>query len=104
MVHVIWTNFAISELKNIVLYYRLAASNRVAEQIRKSIFNATRVLVKQALSGRLEENLEILQEGHRYIVAGNYKIIYRIIGSDVYITDVFDCRQNPKKITKRARK
>jgi hypothetical protein len=34
---IIWTNFAISELKNIFLYYRMVAGSKTADKIRKSI-------------------------------------------------------------------
>lgn len=98
MKQIIWTNFAISELKNIYLYHKMAASEKVADNIKKSIFNTVKKLSKQPLIGAVEENLIDLNQEHRYLVSGNYKIIYRIIGSDVYITDVFDCRQNPQKM------
>jgi plasmid stabilization system protein ParE len=93
-----WTNFAISELKNIFLYYRIVAGEKTAEKIKKSILISTKPLIKQPLIGALEENLTELKQGHRYLVVGNYKIIYRIIDNEVYITDIFDCRQNPTKM------
>lgn len=98
MRQIIWTNFAISELKNIFLYYRMVAGDEVADKIRKSIFNATKPLIKQPLIGQIEENLMELKQEHRYIVVGNYKIIYRLIKKDIYIIDVFDTRQNPEKM------
>lgn len=101
MGQVIWTNFAISELKNIYLYHRMIATERVADKIRKSIFEATRPLSKEPLIGAIEENLIELKQGHRYLVQGNYKIIYRIIQDNIYITDIFDCRQNPQKMKRR---
>jgi toxin ParE1/3/4 len=99
---VIWTNFAISELKNIYLYYRMVASEKVADKMRKSIFESTRRLSKQPLIGATEENLVGLKQGHRYLVEGNYKIVYRVLHDNIYITDVFDCRQNPQKMKKRS--
>lgn len=101
MRQIIWTNFAISELKNIYLYYRMVASDKVADKIRKSIFDGTKQLITQPLIGAVEENLIDLSQGHRYIVVDNYKIIYRVIQLDIYITDIFDCRQNPKKMKRR---
>lgn len=53
---------------------------------------------KLPLIGKIEENLIELKQEHSYLVEGNYKIIYRVIAKDIYITDVFDCRQNPQKI------
>ena len=79
----------------------MVANDKVADKIRKSIFDATRPLTKEPLIGQIEENLLDLKQGHRYLVEGNYKIIYRLVGNDIYITDIFDCRQNPQKIKRR---
>ncbi|MFN8843631.1 MAG: type II toxin-antitoxin system RelE/ParE family toxin [Chryseotalea sp.] len=79
----------------------MIASDKVADKIRKSIFDGTKPLIKQPLIGAVEENLIDLGQEHRYIVVDNYKIIYRVIQLDIYITDIFDCRQNPKKMKKR---
>ena len=76
----------------------MIASEKVAIKIRKSIFTATRQLIAQPFIGAVEENLFELKQEHRYLVEGNYKIIYRIINNDIYITDIFDCRQNPQKL------
>jgi toxin ParE1/3/4 len=68
------------------------------QKIKKSIFSATKPTINQPFIGVLEENLTDLNQGHRYLVEGNYKIIYRVVDNDIYITDVFDCRQNPIKM------
>jgi plasmid stabilization system protein ParE len=78
----------------------MVAGDKTADKIRKSIFSATRPLIRQPLIGTEEENLIDLKQGHRYLVEGNYKIIYRVIDNDIYITDIFDCRQNPTKMKK----
>jgi plasmid stabilization system protein ParE len=98
MRQIIWTNFAISELKNIFLYYRMVAGEKTADKIKKSIFSATKCIIRQPFIGAVEENLIDLKQGHRYIVEGNYKIIYRLKDNEIYITDIFDCRQNPTKM------
>ncbi len=102
MRQIIWTNFAISELKNIFLYYRMVAGDKVAGKIRKSIFTSTKPLIKQPLIGAIEENLIELKQGHRYLVDGNYKIIYKQEDNKIYITDIFDCRQNPSKMKRHS--
>ena len=89
MRQIIWTNFAISELKNIFLYYRMVAGDKTAEKIRKSIFSSTKPLIKQTFIGSEEENLVDLKQGHRYLVEGNYKIIYRIIDNNIYINSSY---------------
>ncbi len=98
MGQVIWTNFAASELKNIYIYYRIVANETVALKIKKNIFNAAKTIIKRPLIGAVEENLAELKQGHRYVVEGNYKIIYRVINKDIYIIDIFDGRQNPQKM------
>ena len=80
MGQVIWTNFAISELKNIYIYHKIVANVSVALKIKKNIFNSAKLIIKRPLIGAIEENLIELKQGHRYIVEGNYKIIYRLIG------------------------
>lgn len=98
MGHTIWTNFATSELKSIFLYYKLTVGASVADKIKRNIFRATKQIIKRPLIGAIEENLIELKFEYRYIVVDNYKIIYRIIEKDIYITDIFDCRQNPQKM------
>ena len=51
-------------------------------------------------SGQLEDSLKKLDEGYRYLVVGNYKLIYKEVKEGVLITDVFDTRQNPVKMNK----
>ena len=66
----------------------------------------TRSLLQQSnclrhpLSGQIEVNLQKLGEDHRYLVEGNYKIIYKKVKEGILITDVFDTRQDPVKILK----
>ncbi len=48
--------------------------------------------------GAIEALLAELGLEHRYIVEGNFKIIYRIAEETIYITDIFDTRRNPEDI------
>ena len=54
-------------------------------------------------SGQIEPVLEILKEGHRYLVSENYKVIYKKVSEWILKTDVFHTRQdhiiinNPKR-------
>ena len=96
---VIWSEFAISSLYDIHKYYKVAANEKVAKKIKSKIFTATRQLKQHPDSGQIELNLLSLNEGHRYLVEGNYKIIYKKITEGILITDVFDTRQDPIKMT-----
>jgi plasmid stabilization system protein ParE len=45
-----------------------------------------------------EEYLEHLGKGHRRVIEGPVKIIYRIEREHIYIIDFFDSRQDPEKM------
>lgn len=99
---VYWTKFALDALHNIYDYYKNNVSVLIANNIKESILLSTQQLEIQPLSGTTETLLKHLNEGHRYIIRGNYKIIYKIQSKRIYITDVFDSRQNPTKIYRNA--
>jgi plasmid stabilization system protein ParE len=67
-------------------------------EIRDQILDSTDILVKYPKLGKKEEYLEHLNLKHRRIIEGHYKIIYRIDKKIIYITDIFDTRQEPKKM------
>ena len=100
---IIWSEFAIKNLKDIFDYYSNKVSNKVAHKIRKQILNSTKQLPNNPKSGQLELNLKILNLNHRYLISGNYKIIYRIDQNKIIINDVFDTRQNPLKMNNKNR-
>lgn len=76
----------------------------VARKIKSRIFNTTHQLIKHPLSGQIETTLQKLNEDHRYLIEGNYKIIYRRIKQGILITDVFDTRQDPVNIFKSTKR
>ena len=101
---IVWTEFAILELQNIYYYHKINASAQVAERIKKSILESVTNLQKHYQMGQLEENLISLEKQHRYIVEQNYKIIYYHESKTIFITDIFDCRQNPQKMMQKVLK
>jgi len=92
------TKFALDTLHDIYEFYKNNASVLVANNIKESILLSTRQLELQPLSGTIEVLLQHLNEGHRYIIRGNFKLIYKIQSQRIYVTDVFDTRQNPTKL------
>jgi hypothetical protein len=48
--------------------------------------------------GQHEPYLKNLNKGHRRLIEGHFKIIYRIEGDYIYVTDFFDARQDPEKM------
>jgi toxin ParE1/3/4 len=100
---IIWSDFATHTLKEIYDYYKENASFRIAKKIKNKIFSTTRQLKKNPESGQIEVTLKNLNENHRYLVEGNYKIIYKIVEKGILITDVFDTRQDPVKLNNEKR-
>lgn len=52
----------------------------------------------QCNMGQVEPYLEDLPVTYRYLVEGNYKIIYKQKGANIYIMTIFDCRQDLSKL------
>jgi toxin ParE1/3/4 len=67
-------------------------------EIRNRILDKADTLLLHPLKGQKEPFLEHLGLGHRRLVEGHYKIIYRVIDECIYITDVFDSRQDFDKM------
>ncbi len=66
--------------------------------IRDQILDTADSLLSQPLKRQTEPFLEHLDLGHRRLVEGHYKIIYRVVGECIYIIDIFDSRQDPDKM------
>jgi plasmid stabilization system protein ParE len=103
-VKVIWSDFASKMLVDIFKYYKEAAGENVARKIKSNIFSSTKQIIKHPNSGQIEPLLTRFNEGHRYIVVGYYKIIYKQVQEGCLITDIFDSWQNPTKMNKATRK
>ena len=99
---ILWTDFSINQLKDIFDYHLIKASLNTAQKLVQRIIDATIILENNPKSGRKEDLLKDRTQEFRFIVVKNYKIIYWIDYefSVIYISMVFDTRQNPKKIIK----
>jgi len=95
---VFWTDTARFQLEDIFNYYKDKASIRVAGKLVKQIIDRTIQLEKNPNSGPKEPLLSERKFEYRYLVEGNYKIIYWKQDNYIKIATVFDCRQNPEKI------
>jgi plasmid stabilization system protein ParE len=95
---VVWTKFALNALLEVFTYYKTNVGFAIAINIRNNILSSARQLQNFPLSCPKEELLEDLGEGHRCLIRGNYKVIYKIVNEQLFITDVFDTRQNPERI------
>ena len=68
------------------------------EEFRERIKLSVRQLLKNPYLGQQEIRLAHLQKNHRRLIESNFKIIYFIEQETVYITDIFDTRQDPTKM------
>jgi len=97
-VKVIWSKRAIKGLTKIFEYYSQEASLSVAQKLVKALVDSTIQLKQFPQSGSEEQLLKGNQKEYRYIIIGNYKILYYLKPNQIIISNVFDCRQNPTKI------
>lgn len=69
-----------------------------AGEIALKLLDRAGELVANPMLGQIEPHLVHLGMGHRRVVEGNYKVIYRIGDDCVFILDFFDTRQHPRKM------
>lgn len=98
VVKVIWSDFALLQLKQIHNYYQTKSSDKIAKRLAKSIINRTILLEDNPLLGTKEPLLQNREHEYRFLVWKNYKTIYRIENKYIRIISVFDTRQNPKTL------
>ncbi len=94
-----WSVIATKQLKKIHHYYSIKSNIRVANRIIEGIIKKVTKLKDNPLIGVRDELLKDNGYEFRFIVEGNYKIIYYVSSDSISISAVFDCRQNPQKIT-----
>lgn len=99
---ILWTDFAINQLKDIFDYHLIKASPIVAQRLVQKIIDATIILENNPKSGRKEDLLLTRPQEFRFVIVKDYKIIYWIDYefNIINIATIFNTRQNPKKISK----
>ncbi len=94
----LWSDYAKDDLKEIYKYYKLKAGKQVADKIINAIVEKTKILGNKSRIGQKEELFNDKYKEIRYLVLGNYKIVYLIENNFIIISTIFDCRQNPMKL------
>ncbi len=83
-------------LEETLEFYDLQGVSREKQiEIVDSILSKTTLLIDNPYIGAVEEYLEHLNLDHRRLIDGDCKIIYRISDNYVFITEIFDTRQDP---------
>ena len=67
-------------------------------RLKREVDQQVKQLPVRPLAGALESELEHLGAGHRRVIVGPFKIIYRLTANAVYVTDIFDTRRDPKRM------
>lgn len=94
----IYTEQSLVSLEETLAFIAQKVSPEKLIEIRDRILDKSDTLLQQPLLGQKEPLLEHLGLGHRRIVEGHCKIIYKVVGEYIYITDIFDSRQDPDKM------
>ena len=99
---IIWSHFAITELDAIFSYYEENANRKVAQRLVEGIFSETKRLASYPETGAFENRIASDKRKYRRIIHNNYKIIYwiNVDQNRVEISDIFDARQNPIKMSR----
>ena len=99
-IKVFWTDTALNNLEDIFEYHKFKASVDIARRLVKRIVESTIRIQNSPKIGKVEELLRDRKFEYRFIVIGNYKIIYWIEDNLIKIAAIFDTRQNLEKINK----
>lgn len=94
---IIFTRRAETDIENIYLYFLEVAPYK-ADEVILQLVSRTEILITHPYSGPQEEFLKAFGFNYRFLVEGNYKIIYSVKETAVYIIQVFDARQDPLKM------
>lgn len=96
-----WTKRALKDLNQISVFNAKTIGKSKALAIAHSIVDAPKILENKDYDfkniGSIDETFNHLKQEYRKIFHGHYKITYRNGRTKIYITRVFDTRQNPNK-------
>lgn len=85
-----WSSLAKAQLDDIIDYYELNASPKVARRLFETLVDAADRLINFPYLGKMAEANPI----YRILVEGNYLIIYSIEEDYIRIAFLFDSRQD----------
>ncbi len=94
----VYTEQALVSLQEALGFIAPKVTQEKLLKIRDKILDKADSLLLHPFQGQKEPYLEHLNLDHRHLIEGHYKIIYRVIGDVIYITDIFDSRQDPEKM------
>jgi plasmid stabilization system protein ParE len=98
-VHVIWSDEALNDLETIYDFLG-EKSQPAAQRVTENILGRAKQLETFPESGQNQETINGSVKEYRYLVEGNYKVIYSYQPESlvVHIEIVFDTRHDPEKL------
>lgn len=98
---VVVTHFAVYQIRSIYDYYCFHVSIATAKKLKSAIISSIKTLKTEKAEWQEDEFLGYLNKNHKRLICGHNKIIFlfNLIDNVVYVTDVFDSRQDPIKST-----
>ncbi len=94
----VYTEQAIRSLQECLDFFPSEMPAERVNEVRDKILAKADKLLENPNLGQVEEYLEHIGQSHRRVIEGHYKIIYKIEGEAIIITDIFDSRQDPSKM------
>jgi plasmid stabilization system protein ParE len=94
----VYTEQAIASLQECLDFFPAEVPAQKVNEVRDRILAKADKLLESPYMGQHEEYLDHLGQSHRRVIEGHYKIIYKVEGELIIITDIFDSRQDPSKM------
>ncbi len=91
-----WSSDAMDDLKAIYNYFKENTSTNSARKFRKKIFDRAGHLKSFPKLGKKSE-ADFVHQEIRYLIEGNYRIVYRLEEDLITIIAITDSRSNPDK-------
>ncbi len=89
-----WNERALNSFHDIAVYLESEYSTKTSEKFVQNVFDKIAALQKYPTIGRKAPKRKSI----RFIlVEKHYRLYYRVSGSTLIISTIFDTRQNPKK-------
>jgi len=97
---VVLTDQSLERLENSLQFYleELQIPKTKVVEVKNRLLKSARSLSERPYKGQYEPYLAKLKQGHRRLIEGNFKIVYRVEGNIIYVVDFFDSRDDPKKM------
>ena len=72
--------------------------NKKVDEIVSNLLDQVDRLLESPYVGQKESYLKELSKDHRRIIVNHIKVVYKVEQEMIYVTDVFDSRQDPDKM------